>query len=83
MLIPVTDQVCGSAEGKVSPVYSAIYSGQENCLELLLKEGYSPDAQSCPIFGCRSPMSLAFQKGYVCCLQLLRDKDVMGTINLQ
>ncbi|KAG8123076.1 hypothetical protein E2320_018498 [Naja naja] len=56
MLIPVTDRVCGSAEGKVSPVYSAIYSGQEICLELLLKEGYSPDAQSCPVFGCKSPM---------------------------
>ncbi|KAM6464648.1 ankyrin repeat and SOCS box protein 3 isoform 1-T1 [Liasis olivaceus] len=71
-LIPVTDRVCGSAEGKVSPVYSAIYSGQEDCLELLLKEGYSPDAQACPTFGCRSPMSLAFQKGSGLILILLR-----------
>ncbi|XP_070803763.1 ankyrin repeat and SOCS box protein 3 [Pituophis catenifer annectens] len=72
MLIPVTDRVCGSAEGKVSPVYSAIYSGQEICLELLLKEGYSPDAQSCPVFGCKSPMSLAFQKGSEIILILLK-----------
>uniref|UniRef100_A0A2D4Q4P1 SOCS box domain-containing protein n=2 Tax=Micrurus surinamensis TaxID=129470 RepID=A0A2D4Q4P1_MICSU len=72
MLIPVTDRVCGSAEGKVSPVYSAIYSGQEICLELLLKEGYSPDAQSCPVFGCKSPMYLAFQKGSEIILILLK-----------
>ncbi|XP_060129102.1 ankyrin repeat and SOCS box protein 3 isoform X3 [Zootoca vivipara] len=62
LLIPVTDRLCGSAEGKVSPVYSAVLGGHEDCLELLLKEGYSPDAQACPVFGCRSPMPLAFQK---------------------
>ncbi|XP_053101554.1 ankyrin repeat and SOCS box protein 3 isoform X2 [Hemicordylus capensis] len=64
LLIPVTDRLCGSAAGKVSPVYSAVYGGHEDCLELLLKEGYSPDAQACPIFECSSPMSLAFQKGH-------------------
>nr|XP_060610533.1 ankyrin repeat and SOCS box protein 3 isoform X1 [Anolis sagrei ordinatus] len=64
MLISVTDQLCCSAEGKVSPVYSAIYGDHTDCLELLLKEGYSPDAQPCPVFGCRSPMSLAIQKGF-------------------
>uniref|UniRef100_A0A803T3A7 Ankyrin repeat and SOCS box containing 3 n=1 Tax=Anolis carolinensis TaxID=28377 RepID=A0A803T3A7_ANOCA len=64
MLIPVTDQLCGRAEGKVSPVYSAIYGDHTDCLELLLKEGYSPDAQPCPVFSCRSPMSLAIQKGF-------------------
>ncbi|XP_042330252.1 ankyrin repeat and SOCS box protein 3 isoform X1 [Sceloporus undulatus] len=63
MLIPVTDRLCGSAEGKVSPVYSAVYGEHVDCLERLLKEGYSPDAQPCPIFSCRSPMSLAIQKG--------------------
>ncbi|KAJ6667086.1 hypothetical protein lerEdw1_019090 [Lerista edwardsae] len=61
-LILVTDRLCGSAEGKVSPVYSAVYGGHEEGLELLLKEGYSPDAQPCPVFDCRSPMSLTFQK---------------------
>ncbi|KAH0622857.1 hypothetical protein JD844_025625 [Phrynosoma platyrhinos] len=64
MLIPITDRLCGSAEGKVSPVYSAIYGERVDCLELLLKEGYSPDAQPCPIFSCISPMSLAIQKGH-------------------
>ncbi|XP_020665581.3 ankyrin repeat and SOCS box protein 3 isoform X1 [Pogona vitticeps] len=63
MLIPVTDRSSGSAEGKVSPVYSAIYGDHEDCLELLLKEGYSPDAQPCPVFDCQSPMSLAIPKG--------------------
>ncbi|KAF7252728.1 Ankyrin repeat and SOCS box protein 3, partial [Varanus komodoensis] len=63
MLIPVTNRRCGSAEGKVSPVYSAVYGGHEDCLEILLTEGYSPDAQACPVFSCKSPMSLAFQKG--------------------
>ncbi|XP_066468012.1 ankyrin repeat and SOCS box protein 3 isoform X2 [Tiliqua scincoides] len=61
-LVPVTDQLCGSDAAKVSPIYSAIYGGHEECLELLLQEGYSPDAQPCPIFDCRSPMSLTFQK---------------------
>ncbi|XP_061481680.1 ankyrin repeat and SOCS box protein 3 [Rhineura floridana] len=72
LLIPVTDGLCGSAESKVSPVYSAVYGGHEDCLELLLKEGYSPDAQACPIFACRSPMSLAFQKGTGLILILLK-----------
>ncbi|CAI5771315.1 ankyrin repeat and SOCS box protein 3 isoform X2 [Podarcis lilfordi] len=72
LLVPVTDRLCGSAEGKVSPVYSAVLGGHEDCLELLLKEGYSPDAQACPVFGCRSPMPLAFQKGSGLILILLK-----------
>ncbi|XP_077190522.1 ankyrin repeat and SOCS box protein 3 isoform X2 [Paroedura picta] len=71
-LIPVTDRLCDTAEGKLSPVYSAIYGGHEDCLELLLEEGYSPDAQACPVFGCRSPMSLAFTKGLGFILMLLK-----------
>ncbi|XP_044284541.1 ankyrin repeat and SOCS box protein 3 [Varanus komodoensis] len=72
MLIPVTNRRCGSAEGKVSPVYSAVYGGHEDCLEILLTEGYSPDAQACPVFSCKSPMSLAFQKGAGLILTLLK-----------
>nr|XP_033794439.1 ankyrin repeat and SOCS box protein 3 [Geotrypetes seraphini] len=62
LLIPVTDRICERADSKVSPVYSAVYGGYKDCLEMLLKEGYSPDAQPCPFFECSSPMSLAFQE---------------------
>ncbi|XP_054842458.1 ankyrin repeat and SOCS box protein 3 [Eublepharis macularius] len=71
-LIPVTDRLCGTAEGKMSPIYSAIYGGREDCLELLLEEGYSPDAQACLFYGHRSPMSLAFTKGLKFNLILLK-----------
>ncbi|XP_062979899.1 ankyrin repeat and SOCS box protein 3 [Elgaria multicarinata webbii] len=63
-LIPITNRLCVCADGKVSPVYSAVSGGKKDCLELLLKEGYSPDAQDYPVFGCRSPMSLAFPGSY-------------------
>ncbi|NWH57008.1 ASB3 protein, partial [Geococcyx californianus] len=62
LLIPVTDRICDKGEGKVSPVYSAVYGGNKECLELLLKEGYSPDAQECLKFICVSPMCMVFQK---------------------
>ncbi|XP_065446788.1 ankyrin repeat and SOCS box protein 3 isoform X9 [Chrysemys picta bellii] len=62
LLIPVTDRTCDTGKDKVSPVYSAVYGGNEECLEMLLKEGYSPDAQKCLIFGCISPMCMVFQK---------------------
>ncbi|XP_030050479.1 ankyrin repeat and SOCS box protein 3 [Microcaecilia unicolor] len=61
LLIPVTDRICERADDKVSPVYSAVYGGYKDCLEMLLKEGYSPDAQPCSFFECSSPMSMAFQ----------------------
>ncbi|XP_058658684.1 ankyrin repeat and SOCS box protein 3 [Ammospiza caudacuta] len=64
LLIPVTDRVCDKGEGKVSPVYSALYGGDGECLEMLLRQGFSPDAQECPDFGCRSPMCMVFQKQY-------------------
>ncbi|KFV05221.1 Ankyrin repeat and SOCS box protein 3 [Tauraco erythrolophus] len=64
LLIPVTDRICDKGEGKVSPVYSAVYGGNKECLEMLLKEGYSPDAQECLNFDCRSPMCMVFQKEY-------------------
>ncbi|XP_030345975.1 ankyrin repeat and SOCS box protein 3 [Strigops habroptila] len=64
LLIPVTDRICDKGKGKVSPVYSAVYGGNKECLEMLLREGYSPDAQECLNFDCRSPMCMVFQKKY-------------------
>ncbi|NXJ69344.1 ASB3 protein, partial [Rostratula benghalensis] len=64
MLIAVTDRICDKGKGKVSPVYSAVYGGNKECLEILLKEGYSPDAQECLNFDCRSPMCMVFQKEF-------------------
>ncbi|KFP70703.1 PREDICTED: ankyrin repeat and SOCS box protein 3-like [Acanthisitta chloris] len=64
LLIPVTDRLCDKGKGKVSPVYSAVYGGDEECLEMLLKQGFSPDAQECLDFDCRSPMCMIFQKEY-------------------
>ncbi|NXK87551.1 ASB3 protein, partial [Formicarius rufipectus] len=62
LLIPVTDRICDRGKGKLSPVYSAIYGGDGACLELLLEQGFSPDAQECLDFDCRSPMCMIFQK---------------------
>ncbi|XP_032912134.1 ankyrin repeat and SOCS box protein 3 isoform X2 [Catharus ustulatus] len=53
LLIPVTERVCDRGEGKVSPVYSALYGGHGECLEMLLRQGFSPDAQECLDFDCR------------------------------
>ncbi|KAM9239915.1 Ankyrin repeat and SOCS box protein 3 [Leptosomus discolor] len=64
LLIPLTDRICDKGKGKVSPVYSAVYGGNKECLEMLLKEGYSPDAQECLNFDCRSPMCMVFQKEF-------------------
>ncbi|XP_068796082.1 ankyrin repeat and SOCS box protein 3 isoform X2 [Struthio camelus] len=64
LLLPLTDRICDRGKGKVSPVYSAIYGGNKECLEMLLKQGYSPDAQKCLTFGCRSPMCMVFQKEF-------------------
>ncbi|XP_040207564.1 ankyrin repeat and SOCS box protein 3 isoform X2 [Rana temporaria] len=63
MLITVTDGVCGTGKSQVSPVYSAVYGGQQECLEMLLARGYNPEAQECPVFECKSPMCMAIQKG--------------------
>ncbi|MBZ3880416.1 Ankyrin repeat and SOCS box protein 3 [Sciurus carolinensis] len=62
LLIPLTNRVCDTGLDKVSPVYSAVFGGHEECLEILLQNGYSPDAQMCLVFGFSSPMCMAFQK---------------------
>ncbi|XP_043910993.1 ankyrin repeat and SOCS box protein 3 [Protopterus annectens] len=59
LLIPVTDRVCDRGEDKLSPVYSAVYGQQEECLKILLNAGYSPDAQNCLYFGYMSPLCMA------------------------
>ncbi|XP_030631346.1 ankyrin repeat and SOCS box protein 3 [Chanos chanos] len=58
-LIPVTNRECDRGEGKVSPVYLAVLSGQADSLRPLLKAGYSPDAQSCKQFGYECPLDMA------------------------
>ncbi|XP_036190480.1 ankyrin repeat and SOCS box protein 3 isoform X7 [Myotis myotis] len=62
LLIPLTNRVCDTGPDKVSPVYSAVFGGHEDCLEMLLQHGYSPDAQMCLVFGFSSPLCMAFQK---------------------
>ncbi|NWR83020.1 ASB3 protein, partial [Furnarius figulus] len=83
LLIPVTDRICDRGKGKLSPVYSAIYGGDGGCLELLLKQGFSPDAQECLDFDCRSPMCMVFQKE---CFQfidvLLKYRITLRAVNL-
>uniref|UniRef100_A0A1A8IRR6 Ankyrin repeat and SOCS box-containing 3 n=3 Tax=Nothobranchius kuhntae TaxID=321403 RepID=A0A1A8IRR6_NOTKU len=59
-LIDVTDRVCDQSDGMVSPLYTAVHSDQTDSVELLLKEGYSPDAQECiNNLGFYSPLSVA------------------------
>ncbi|XP_043367847.1 ankyrin repeat and SOCS box protein 3 isoform X3 [Dermochelys coriacea] len=76
LLIPVTDRTCDTGKDKVSPVYSAVYGGNEECLEMLLKEGYSPDAQKCLIFGCISPMCMVFQKKFCGLIPILLKYEI-------
>ncbi|XP_008580826.1 PREDICTED: ankyrin repeat and SOCS box protein 3 isoform X2 [Galeopterus variegatus] len=49
-----------------------VFGGREECLEILLQNGYSPDAQMCLIFGFSSPMCMAFQK----------DCEFFGIVNI-
>lgn len=72
LLIPRTNRACDTGPDKVSPVYSAVFGGREECLEMLLQNGYSPDAQMCLVFGFSSPLCMAFQK----------DCDFSGIVNI-
>ncbi|XP_023388639.1 ankyrin repeat and SOCS box protein 3 isoform X2 [Pteropus medius] len=72
LLIPLTNRICDTGPDKVSPVYSAVFGGQEECLEMLLQHGYSPEAQTCLVFGFSSPMCMAFQK----------DCEFLGIVNI-
>ncbi|RXM34414.1 Ankyrin repeat and SOCS box protein 3 [Acipenser ruthenus] len=59
LLIPLTDRIGDTGEEKVSPVYSMVNGGHKECLKMLLREGYSPNAQECPMFNCLSPLCIA------------------------
>ncbi|KAJ1077935.1 hypothetical protein K5549_011262 [Capra hircus] len=74
LLIPLTNRVCDTGPNKVSPVYSAVFGGHEECLEMLLQSGYSPDAQMCLVFGFSSPLCMAFQKEW--------SSDFFGIVNI-
>ncbi|XP_059180062.1 ankyrin repeat and SOCS box protein 3 [Centropristis striata] len=59
-LIAATDRVCDGGDGLVSPLYVAIENQQSSSVELLLEEGYSPDAQDCSkILGITTPLTYA------------------------
>ncbi|XP_034413920.1 ankyrin repeat and SOCS box protein 3 [Cyclopterus lumpus] len=59
-LIAVTHRACDRGDGAVSPLYLAVHGRQSHSVEMLLREGYSPDAQDCShVLGVRSPLSLA------------------------
>ena len=58
-MIAVTDRACDRGEGRVSPLYMAVRKPSPS-VGLLLREGYSPDAQDCtPILGLGSPLAFA------------------------
>ncbi|XP_074519953.1 ankyrin repeat and SOCS box protein 3 isoform X2 [Halichoeres trimaculatus] len=62
-LIAVTDRVCDRGDGMVSPLYVAINGQQCKSIEILLEEGFSPDAQDCTnILGVSSPLSYALSR---------------------
>lgn len=47
----------------VSPLYVAVNRHQSTSVELLLREGYSPDAQDCTdMMGLHSPLSFALKR---------------------
>ncbi|XP_028989349.1 ankyrin repeat and SOCS box protein 3 [Betta splendens] len=59
-LIAVTDRSCDRSDGMVSPLYMAVHNHQSRSVELLLREGYCPDAQDCTHILCfSSPLSVA------------------------
>ncbi|XP_076616232.1 ankyrin repeat and SOCS box protein 3 [Chaetodon auriga] len=59
-LVAVTDRACDRGDGMVSPLYMAVLRHQSKSVELLLREGYSPDAQDCThVLDLRSPLSFA------------------------
>ncbi|XP_078261911.1 ankyrin repeat and SOCS box protein 3 [Rhinoraja longicauda] len=70
-LIPITDRICDKGTDKMSPVYSAVYGGQQECLKMLLQSGYSPDAQECPLYECLSPLCMAFSRRFFAIIYIL------------
>ncbi|KAG8584140.1 hypothetical protein GDO81_008698 [Engystomops pustulosus] len=64
MLMSVTERVHNTGRDQVSPVYSAVYGGHVQCLDMLLSGDYSPEAQECPLFECKTPMCMVIQRGH-------------------
>ncbi|XP_019730132.1 ankyrin repeat and SOCS box protein 3 isoform X2 [Hippocampus comes] len=61
-LLRVTERACDRDEGMVSPLYLAVQGRQLPSMELLLAEGFSPDAQDCDsLLDLHSPLSLALE----------------------
>ncbi|CAO2640960.1 Ankyrin repeat and SOCS box protein 3 [Lemmus lemmus] len=77
LLIPTANHACDTGPDKVSPVSSAVFGGQEECLEITLQNGYSPDSQMCLLSGFSSPLCVAFQRSkYICYILLLLTSQV-------
>ncbi|CAO2640963.1 Ankyrin repeat and SOCS box protein 3 [Lemmus lemmus] len=77
LLIPPANHACDTGPDKVSPVSSAVFGGQEECLEITLQNGYSPDSQMCLVSGFSSPLCVAFQRSkYICYILLLFTSQV-------
>lgn len=56
-LIAVTDRTCDRGKDRVSPLYLA--TDQRECTQVLLEEGFHPDAQDCSSFIAQSPLAKA------------------------
>ncbi|XP_020376693.2 ankyrin repeat and SOCS box protein 3 isoform X1 [Rhincodon typus] len=78
-LIPITDRICDTGRNKVSPVYSAVYGGQQKCLKMLLQAGYSPNAQECPLYDCLSPLCMAFSRRFFAIVYILLQAGAVVT----
>ncbi|XP_073410132.1 ankyrin repeat and SOCS box protein 3 [Dendrobates tinctorius] len=73
MLMAVTSRVCDTGKDQVSPVYSAVYGGDRQCLDMLLSGGYSPEAQERTLYEYETPMCMATERGHsVMALLLLK-----------
>uniref|UniRef100_A0A4W5LXV6 Ankyrin repeat and SOCS box containing 3 n=1 Tax=Hucho hucho TaxID=62062 RepID=A0A4W5LXV6_9TELE len=66
-LIAVTDRVCDRGEGELSPLYSAVKNNHRHCVDLLLRAGFSPDAQDCSsLFSSDTTSPLAYTLALKC-----------------
>ncbi|XP_042178877.1 ankyrin repeat and SOCS box protein 3 isoform X4 [Oncorhynchus tshawytscha] len=66
-LIAVTHRVCDRGEGELSPLYSALKNNHSHCVDLLLRAGFSPDAQDCSsLFSSDTTSPLAFTLALNC-----------------
>ncbi|XP_071018791.1 ankyrin repeat and SOCS box protein 3 isoform X1 [Oncorhynchus clarkii lewisi] len=66
-LIAVTHRVCDRGEGELSPLYSAVKNNHSHCVDLLLRAGFSPDAQDCSsLFSSDTTSPLAYTLALKC-----------------